>query len=465
MKLLHSSLGVSGGVSGGGVVDSMMSYLDAHPEFYRFFVNALCPDESFFQTLYAKTPFFHERHDSFYLYADWGEGKASPRSLEALDVAEAYASGMILARKWEFERADDSALLALRSLPEETSEQDAGPFKIAEDPGKTCGADQDPVLSIIVACYNCEKTVRECYASIQNDRRIQVVFVDDCSIDGTFTLLRQIEAERTARTESGLNVVVVQTRKNSGAGDARNLGLSYATGEYVMFLDSDDRLVAGACAVILGQLEAHRCDCLTFDALYGRPGALHPLSLFASPSVSAGRVDPRVALVYGKGAVWGKVYRRSLVTQNNITFMNIPTGEDIVFAKQAFACAQHIVYCDKPLYVYIDNPVSLMHDEALLDEETPAAIYEELRRRLLDRDFEEELNSLYYILVVYPTMIALLRKGASARTCAERFERLASGWHRPDRYFARLERKFKLGRHLFRMHQFWLVRWALERGR
>lgn len=92
-----------------------------------------------------------------------------------------------------------------------------------------------PKVSVIVPMYNTEKFLRPCLDSIlkQTLDDIEIIIVDDCSTDNSFKI-----ASEYAKKHS--NIRLVRQAKNSGVAAARNMGLHYAKGKYISFIDSDD---------------------------------------------------------------------------------------------------------------------------------------------------------------------------------------------------------------------------------
>lgn len=92
-------------------------------------------------------------------------------------------------------------------------------------------------FSIIIAMYNVEDYIRESIDSVINQtfdfNKVQLILVDDGSTDSTKEIAREYEKLYP-------NNVIVLSKENGGAASARNLGLEYATGEYIYFFDSDD---------------------------------------------------------------------------------------------------------------------------------------------------------------------------------------------------------------------------------
>ena len=89
-------------------------------------------------------------------------------------------------------------------------------------------------ISIIVPIYNVEKYIRKCIESIINQtyRNIEIILVDDGSPDNCGKI-----CDEYAKKDSRVKVI---HKKNGGLSDARNKGTEVATGEYIMYVDSDD---------------------------------------------------------------------------------------------------------------------------------------------------------------------------------------------------------------------------------
>lgn len=92
-----------------------------------------------------------------------------------------------------------------------------------------------PAVQIILPCYNCSRTVEETLISIQKQLfpDFQCLMIDDCSTDNTSDILRHFESDDS-------RFVYLKTPCNQGVSQARNLGLSWSSAEFLAFLDSDD---------------------------------------------------------------------------------------------------------------------------------------------------------------------------------------------------------------------------------
>jgi glycosyltransferase involved in cell wall biosynthesis len=99
-----------------------------------------------------------------------------------------------------------------------------------------------PEISIVLKIYNAERSLRACLDSVvgQTMSGIEVIAVDDGSTDGSSALLGEYRAAYPDR------VSVLRT-ENRGANHARNEAMKHVTGDYVLFLDSDDSLEPDMC--------------------------------------------------------------------------------------------------------------------------------------------------------------------------------------------------------------------------
>ena len=252
-----------------------------------------------------------------------------------------------------------------------------------------------PKYSIITPMYNSFSLMDRYFESFRNQtyKNFEIIIVDDCSTDGSYK--KAIEyAEK-----SELNIRVFRSDKNAGPGNARNIGLNEANGEWVLFVDSDD-YIDNHLFELINSICCRKNDIVLFDFY----------------RVSNGRILPNKTLMYQNGnyvnncnaALWittnvcGKVYRNSFVKKNDILFPHITRFEDWVFVEKAISFTEKIEYLAKPLYFYVDNGSSIVHTRNV-------GVYEYSRKALeildtcLDkypRDYKEALyiRELLYVV-------------------------------------------------------------------
>ena len=115
-------------------------------------------------------------------------------------------------------------------------------------------------VSVIVPIYNSEQWLRECLDSIisQTLKEIEIICVNDGSDDGSPEIIREYA--------SADNRIKVVDQENKGLSDARNAGISVASGKYLYYIDSDDSLVEDAQEVLYHAMEEKGLDVVSFNA-------------------------------------------------------------------------------------------------------------------------------------------------------------------------------------------------------
>ncbi|MFJ7955128.1 glycosyltransferase family 2 protein [Streptomyces sp. NPDC096319] len=206
-------------------------------------------------------------------------------------------------------------------------------------------------LSVVVIAYNDEGLVGEAIRSALDQGPVvaEVVAVDDCSSDGTAAVLDEL-ATRHPRLK-----VVRRTENSGGCGTPRNDGVQAATSPYVMFLDSDDVLPAGAAEALVAAAERHRAPVAVGVAVRrelpeGRDVRWQP-ALYREPAVLE-TPDELRPLVHDTLCV-NKIYDRAFLTEHGIRF---PDGrfvyEDFLFTARVYAAAPRVAVIPDTVYVW-----------------------------------------------------------------------------------------------------------------
>ncbi len=118
-------------------------------------------------------------------------------------------------------------------------------------------------LSILLPVYNVAPYLEECLASVMEqlpaEGGVQVLVLDDCSTDGSWQLMQQLDQRWPGRLQ------LLQHARNGGLSAARNTMIDAATGDYLWFLDSDDKLLPGAIAGLQAIVRQHAPDVVLCD--------------------------------------------------------------------------------------------------------------------------------------------------------------------------------------------------------
>ncbi len=209
------------------------------------------------------------------------------------------------------------------------------------------------MISVILPIYNVAEYLDECLRSVleQSYSDIEVICVNDCTPDNSMEIV-QAWAERDAR------VRVVENAINRGLGGARNAGLEVAQGDYIAFVDTDDRIQRNMLADMLELMQRNKSD-LVFCDLWllnadGSVVACKPLHDVQLAKCSSWKVaDGLQPFTNMWPSAWNKLYRREVITSHRLRFLENIQYEDHLFYYQYLTVSGGAVsYLPKPLYFY-----------------------------------------------------------------------------------------------------------------
>ena len=202
-----------------------------------------------------------------------------------------------------------------------------------------------PVLSVITPVYNAAKTMEKSLQSIRCSRpeKVEIVFVDDGSTDGTDGLLASFIEKTPFRCRH-------IRQENRGVAAARNTALDHAEGEYLVFLDADDRFPEGAIDIILKETDSE-VDILGWDWQTVYDGRIRHFRQ-ADYSDAEGALRNLMGGTM-KWNLWLFAVRRRMVVDNDLRFLpGADMGEDMGLMLRAFACSKRVRQIHNELYEY-----------------------------------------------------------------------------------------------------------------
>ena len=211
-------------------------------------------------------------------------------------------------------------------------------------------------VSIIVPVYNVEEYLEKCLSSICNQTytNLEIIIVDDGTKDRSGEIADKINAKDDR--------VIVVHKANGGVSSARNVGLKKATGDYIVFVDSDDYLEKDYVEYYVSIIEETNADviCGLNHFSVWNPKVNNDNSFYSLDNISA-MVDIYTEKI--NVAVWNKMYSRDLIIRENIIFdENIWYGEGMLFNIELLQKAKNIVVANKKVYHQTFNPHSAMRD-------------------------------------------------------------------------------------------------------
>ena len=209
-------------------------------------------------------------------------------------------------------------------------------------------------FSIIIPVYKVEAYLRQCVDSVlaQTFRNFEVILVDDGSPDKCPEICDEY-AEKDTR-------VTVIHKQNGGQASARNVGMKIAKGQYLIFLDSDDYWASEtALEDIYGRAISTDYDIISlkytkyFEQTNQFDTAYDP---FSENDFMSGKYDERLAQLISRqiydSAPWNKAFKRKLMDDCNLSFVEGIRAEDIDWVARLSLVASSIGIVEKPAHIY-----------------------------------------------------------------------------------------------------------------
>ena len=218
------------------------------------------------------------------------------------------------------------------------------------------------LISVIIPVYNVKDYLEKCVESVidKNFSDYEIILVDDGSTDGASPAL----CDELSEKHPGLIRVIHQ--ENKGLGGARNTGTAAAKGEYLLYVDSDDTLMPGTVSFLANKIEQTGADIISYNIYTSdEAGNKKPLNSNYKQIDGAFTLAQYPEFLLSLPNAWGRIWRKTLYTDNGIEYPNKVWYEDIRTTSKLFAVAKSIVTIPDNLYVYLQRSGSIMRSTNL----------------------------------------------------------------------------------------------------
>lgn len=270
-------------------------------------------------------------------------------------------------------------------------------------------------LSIIIPVYNVAPYVKACLESIYKqgleEEEFEVILINDGSTDNSLQIITEIEKIHTN--------ITIFTQRNQGLSISRNQGIARATGEFILFVDSDDLLVPGTLSYLLQYARMYDTDMIQgkFIKLNNDEIEKHDIPVTGVDNVA----NTDSLLKNGERAfaedyhlyesyVWKYLFKREFIIKNKLSFPEHKYFEDIPFTVTGILNAKRFLSLPILFYIYRQRENSIMSTiditklysmndiiqslYSLLDEKT---LSPKTRTRLKDGIFANFSVDLWYL--------------------------------------------------------------------
>lgn len=218
-------------------------------------------------------------------------------------------------------------------------------------------------LSIIIPVFNVEAYIQTCLDSVfQQDlekEEFEIIIVNDGSTDKSMEIVLDSVSQH-----KDFHVIQIN-QENQGLSVARNHGMKVASGEYIMFIDSDDLLYKNSISHLLKMALMTEADLIIADYSQLTDGEIsiinesHPTEYVITEKT--GEETFLQDLSPHECYVWRTIYRRDFLIDNHISFIPGIRYEDVPFTYECYLKAKNCVKTNLLFYIYRQREVSITH--------------------------------------------------------------------------------------------------------
>ncbi|QKE74325.1 glycosyltransferase family 2 protein [Arthrobacter citreus] len=273
----------------------------------------------------------------------------------------------------------------------------------------------ETLVSIIVPIFNSEKYLAKTIDSILNQtyKNIELILVNDGSTDNSAQICDELSKVD--------NRIQVFHTSNNGPGNARNLGISLAKGDYIQFVDSDDLIEIKMVEQLLKSVESEDADIVVCGMKRIDQANLNTISCCTTKLSLDEEIKDEFVLLLKFGLAYSpvnKLYRKSIINEYNIKFNDdLLIGEDALFNIEYFSKCSRVFIYEEPLYIYHQRPGSLTQKFYKEKEIAQILLYQKLREFIgieVESETLRELNSYYlmeFSFIIYQNSIGIKNIG------------------------------------------------------
>lgn len=213
--------------------------------------------------------------------------------------------------------------------------------------------------SIITPMYNSFDLMDRFFISLERQtfKNFEVIIIDDCSTDDSYKKL----CEYSKNTPLVLSIY--KTNNNGGPGQARNIGMKKAIGEWITFIDNDDWIEENMLEIVDQVIQTYDVNSIIYDFFIATDkNKVISKSMYKGDE---GIVSLSECITNVRNHTIGKFYKREICIKNDIFFPQLKRCEDVAFVCRALDACGSAYYINKPLYYYYQRSCSLSNNKDL----------------------------------------------------------------------------------------------------
>ena len=309
----------------------------------------------------------------------------------------------------------------------------------------------NPIISIIVPCYNTEKYLNKCIDSVLNStfKDLEIKLIDDGSKDNTYKIL-----EEYAKKD---NRVRIYTQENIGQAKTRNKAINLAKGKYLFFLDSDDYIDLDLLEKLYN--ETKNSDIVVSDAKgideFGKELNIIKFIEYSDNSI-------KNYILNSSGPAWILI-KKDIITKNKLYFYEDHIYEDIAVVPAWGIFANNISYVPNTYYYYLQRSGSTMNQTTYSKKLEDIFYSLEYLKNIFKDKYTEEIEFIYIEHLLHAASLRFYKFGKldMIDKISDIMKENFKNWNK-NTYFQKQTLKYKIVCSLFYKKSYKLLKLILK---
>ncbi len=314
-------------------------------------------------------------------------------------------------------------------------------------------------ISVIVPVYGVEKYIEKCVSSIVNQTysNLEIIIVDDGTKDNSIKIVESKFKDKRIK---------IYHKENGGLASARNYGIKKATGDYLLFVDSDDFIELNCIEDMYNEMKKKKVDMVITDYYkYFENGAKTHEKMI--PFYEA---DNNKCSVTSMPCAVCKLVKREVIIDNDIKFLEKHYFEDNAIMPYVCALCPNFSYIEKPYYYYLQREGSILnkskYDKKWEDiYDSLDHLYNKFKDNNMLNDYYDELEYIYIEYLLHaPCLRFLVYKDGkhNIKKISNIMRELFPNWKK-NKYYKKHNIKYKIICNLFYYNKLGLAKILLRK--
>ena len=255
-------------------------------------------------------------------------------------------------------------------------------------------------ISVIIPVYGVEKYIDKCLNSLvkQSLKEIEIIVVNDGTKDNSQEIIDKYVKKYPDKVKSFI-------KENGGQGSARNYGLEKANGEYIGYVDGDDFIEKDMYKKLYNKAKELNYDIVVCG------------NYNVSEDYKTRNIDVFINnyntdlenILFGKMAVWNKIYKKDILINNKLEFKQKVWYEDLAFTLKAIINSNSYAFVDEPLYDYLIREGSTMNNSNVKRNLEILEAFDDILLYIKKNKKKEYLNKIEFLAIDHIYISAIVR--------------------------------------------------------